>query len=1263
MRLRLPEPGLILLAVAMLALLAVFALAPTPIPLNGVAHAQEQSKPWTTAPAFDVGPEVTARSISLSEQYEGRPRRLLREESNWRYLRIRTTGAGGRAVTYSEQGDWPSGFSVVRANTNRFCNIGYSGLLPRGEYRLLLRATNVLSAADIEAGATDDEAGWAELVVVVTVTGNNAPKFDNLVPDHRETLAYVHWPGLPPFGETRTIATVSATDLDGDAVALEMTTSWAGFNTGMFDFDPETGEISYTHSQTHIEVGYYNVAEIRFRATDRYGASTSAYLYVYGVPNYRPVFEADTYEAEVNGDAGSTRLFRVHADDPNGDNPWYVPFGDWPSQFRIDMDNGDVFYDGSEGPALPGVHDLSVGALDFTETPSTLKILELSGLSREEAYLRWIEEFEHGNFRKGSRAPNTRARVTVVSSLRPAFQQSKYRATFRADSADIAELVTVAAVDPSGGAVTYEESTDASWPMQVSVNAISGVVSYKRGAADIAPGAYTLSVLASNKRGAHDEASIVLTVLDPLNLPPPSFSQSRYDVELHQFTVSGPRRADNFARVAATDPAQQTIRYSAGGIWAGWFTIDAESGELSAALVDGDGEEITRGEYPLGVLATTADGRQASANVLVTVPDRWMTLTNLPHALKLAADASTQDLYTVTGEDPDGDPVFFVAMNSLPTVPADHPWPTGFTFNDQVIRESSSGTIRYTRGGGDLPEGIYALRVRGYGDPVGDRPYTPGPSSHLYLKVGDGAPAFEQSEYHVTLTDEGGSLVKAALASGWRDQTGWSAVMFSQTDKWWWGDPEFPDVRALPGVEEAAGPAWPEQFIVSSVVAGAGGSDATAAVVWYDGNRKGLAPGVLRLKLIAVDPSGDYGETTIVVKVPAVAPPSSAGICDRTEQVRDAIMAKLNKGLDTPEVTDCAEVTAADLSGITGRMELSIEEIPVLKSGDFQGLSNLDDLQLIDSGLETLPEDVFDGLTSLTKLYIIGNDDLEELPEGIFAGLTSLTNLHVSGNAALGELPEGIFGGLTSLGFLHLAENSLTELPEDIFDGLTSLQLLHLQNNQLTGLPAEVFDGLANLEYIRLNENALRSLPGGVFDGLASLKQLPLEGNGLESLPEGLFEGLVSLEQVFLSSKDRAPFTLTAELERRGDNALVVKVVEGSPFDLTVTLSARGGTLSSTSVTVEGGSLASGPVGVSVDGNGPGRVAVTVESATFPEDREHSGIEYRAGPAAGAGLAGQPPGSTRRRVGIVRDSPGHGAILGATERRGHRRHELQQPGA
>ena len=259
----------------------------------------------------------------------------------------------------------------------------------------------------------------------------------------------------------------------------------------------------------------------------------------------------------------------------------------------------------------------------------------------------------------------------------------------------------------------------------------------------------------------------------------------------------------------------------------------------------------------------------------------------------------------------------------------------------------------------------------------------------------------------------------------------------------------------------------------------------------------------------------------VALAQPADAEPTIVNICDRTPQVRDAILAKLT------DVSDCAAVTDADLSGITGELILSIREIPVLKSGDFEGLANLDDLQLTDSGLEALPEDVFDGLTGLTSLYIIRNNALETLPQGIFDGLTSLRAL-------------------------HLAENSLSELPEAVFGGLVSLELLQLGGN----------------------------------------------------------EG--------------APFTLTAELEPQGDRGFVVGVAEGAPFDLTVTLSAQGGTLSSTTVVVEAGALASEPVGVKVEGNEPEQVTITVDSATFPENRRYSGINTALGQPLEMDVPGNP---------------------------------------
>ena len=65
---------------------------------------------------------------------------------------------------------------------------------------------------------------------------------------------------------------------------------------------------------------------------------------------------------------------------------------------------------------------------------------------------------------------------------------------------------------------------------------------------------------------------------------------------------------------------------------------------------------------------------------------------------------------------------------------------------------------------------------------------------------------------------------------------------------------------------------------------------------------------------------------------------------------------------------------------------------------------------------------------------------------------------------------------------------------------------------------------------------------------------------------------------------------------------VVVKVAEGAPYDMAVTLSAEGGTLSSTDVTVTGGSVKSGAINVTPNGQQPTQVTVSVESAAFQKD-------------------------------------------------------------
>ena len=142
-------------------------------------------------------------------------------------------------------------------------------------------------------------------------------------------------------------------------------------------------------------------------------------------------------------------------------------------------------------------------------------------------------------------------------------------------------------------------------------------------------------------------------------------------------------------------------------------------------------------------------------------------------------------------------------------------------------------------------------------------------------------------------------------------------------------------------------------------------------------------------------------------------------VCDRTPQVRDAIVAAV------PDVNDCNDVTETHLAAII-TLDLAQKNIISLKVGDF------------------------DGLLALRYIYLNFNQ------------LTSL--------------PAGVFDGLSTLTHLWMASNQFTTLPAGVFDGLSALRYLYLNGNQFTSLPAGVFEGLS-LEYLLLQGNAVDPLP------------------------------------------------------------------------------------------------------------------------------------------------------------------------------------------
>ncbi len=88
-------------------------------------------------------------------------------------------------------------------------------------------------------------------------------------------------------------------------------------------------------------------------------------------------------------------------------------------------------------------------------------------------------------------------------------------------------------------------------------------------------------------------------------------------------------------------------------------------------------------------------------------------------------------------------------------------------------------------------------------------------------------------------------------------------------------------------------------------------------------------------------------------------------ICERTEQVKQAILDKLKK-------TDCNTVTEQELQAIVS-LDLERKGITKLKAGDFDNLISLQLLFLSTNGLLSLPPSIFIDLISLKYVSLFAN--------------------------------------------------------------------------------------------------------------------------------------------------------------------------------------------------------------------------------------------------------------------------------------------------
>ena len=199
----------------------------------------------------------------------------------------------------------------------------------------------------------------------------------------------------------------------------------------------------------------------------------------------------------------------------------------------------------------------------------------------------------------------------------------------------------------------------------------------------------------------------------------------------------------------------------------------------------------------------------------------------------------------------------------------------------------------------------------------------------------------------------------------------------------------------------------------------------------------------------------------------------------RTQQVQAAIVAAIH-GVNSPN-----QVTAAHLATIT-HLWLNDKNITSLNADDFNGLTSLTNLYLKDNSISDISP--LKNLTTLTELDLAYNSisDISPLKD-----LTALTELSLLFNSVSNLSP---LKNLTKLKTLHLWNNSVSDISP--LKNLTALTSLTLTSNSVSNISA--LGNLTALTWLNLYSNSVSDI--SPLKNLTALTALTLTSNSISDI-------------------------------------------------------------------------------------------------------------------------------------------------------------------
>ena len=177
----------------------------------------------------------------------------------------------------------------------------------------------------------------------------------------------------------------------------------------------------------------------------------------------------------------------------------------------------------------------------------------------------------------------------------------------------------------------------------------------------------------------------------------------------------------------------------------------------------------------------------------------------------------------------------------------------------------------------------------------------------------------------------------------------------------------------------------------------------------------------------------------------------------------------------------------------------------------FKYLKNFTKLEIVNTRINVLYENVFDCLSSLETLILSFNDILI-IRKNPLNGLNNLKRLKFVNNSFSickqfnnypGELPKenlknfitSVLSGLINLEYLNLSQNEINFYHNFSFVNLPKLKTLMLANNGIKYISEKLFRELPTLESLDISDNGIGSINEEAFAKLSLLKHLVVSNN------------------------------------------------------------------------------------------------------------------------------------------------------------------------